>query len=176
MQQNFAASLSAVLKTEGGFVNDPHDPGGATNMGITRQTLASWRHIVPWQALPIEAVKLLSRDEAADIYKAEYWDRIDGDNLPAGVDYAVFDYAVNSGWPKAVMTLQQIVGVPDDGKIGPITLAAIAKERPVFLITKLCAMRLGFLGRLSTWAHFGTGWTNRVHAVEQAAMNMVPDT
>ena len=173
MQQNFAASLALVLKSEGGFVNDPRDPGGATNMGITRQTLAAWRHIVPWQALPVVAVELLSRDEAADIYKAEYWDRIDGDALPAGVDYAVFDFAVNSGWPKAAMTLQGIVGVAEDGKIGPITLAAIAKERPTFLIPKLCAMRLGFLRKLSTWPHFGAGWTNRVNQVDIDAMNMI---
>jgi len=173
MQQNFAAALSLVLKAEGGFVDDPRDPGGATNMGITRQTLAAWRHVVPWQKLPTAAVQQLSRDEAADIYKVEFWDRIDGDALPAGVDYALFDFAVNSGWPRAVMTFQEIVGTAPDGKIGPLTLAAVGKEQPTFLITKLCAMRLNFMQKLSTWPRFGAGWTRRVAAVEQTALKMV---
>lgn len=173
MQQNFAASLAAVLKSEGGKVDDPRDPGGKTNQGITQATFNAWLSSHGSQQRDVFTI---TPDEVSAIYKSRYWDAVDADNLPAGVDYATFDFAVNSGPAKAAMTLQGIVGVAEDGKIGPVTLAAIAKERPVFLITKLCAMRLGFLGRLSTWVHFGTGWTNRVHAVEQAAMNMVPDT
>jgi len=169
MRDNFAAALSLVLKSEGGYSDDPADPGGATNMGITRPTLARWLRVA---RVPVAAVRALSRAVAGRIYKALYWDRCEADALPAGLDLAIFDFAVNSGVTRAAIYLQEIVGVAPDGKIGPLTLAAVAKENTTYLITKLCAMRLGFLKRLSTWPRFGNGWTNRVNAVEQAAMKM----
>lgn len=173
MQQNFAASLRCVLSVEGGFVDDSHDPGGRTNHGITQATFDAWLRVHGDAA---RDVRTITPDEMSAIYRQNYWDAIAGDELPPGVDLATFDYAVNSGIARAAISLQEIVGAAPDGKIGPLTLAAIAKERPVFLITKLCAIRLGFLKRLSTWPRFGKGWTSRVNTVEQAAMNMVPDT
>ena len=170
MQQNFAAALALVLRSEGGRVDDPHDAGGRTNQGITQATFNAW---LSSHGSQHRDVFTITPDEVSAIYKSRYWDAVDGDSLPAGVDYAVFDFAVNSGPAKAAMTLQSIVGVAEDGKIGPLTLAAIGKERPVFLITKLCAMRLGFLRKLSTWPRFGHGWTARVARVEEDAMNMV---
>lgn len=170
MQQNFAAALKLVLRSEGGRVDDPLDPGGRTNEGITQATFNAWLSSHGSQQRDVFTI---TPDEVSAIYKARYWDAVDADNLPAGLDYALFDFAVNSGPAKAAMTLQGIVGVAEDGKIGPITLAAIAKERPTFLIPKLCAMRLGFLRKLSTWPHFGAGWTNRVNQVDVDAMNMI---
>jgi len=170
MQQNFAAALSAVLKSEGGQVDDPADPGGKTDFGITQATFDAW---LRKHGDAVRDVATIAPDEVAAIYRAEYWDRIAGDSLPPGIDLALFDYAVNSGVARAVITLQEIVGTAPDGKIGPLTLAAVGKEQPTFLITKLCAMRLNFMQKLSTWPHFGAGWSKRVAAVEQTALKMV---
>ncbi|NGP18935.1 glycoside hydrolase family 108 protein [Devosia aurantiaca] len=171
-EKNFAAALPAVLAHEGGYVDHPSDPGGATNLGITRKTLARWRNISPWTSLPKSAVKALSRDEAAAIYKDRYWDDVRGDDLPAGLDYALFDYAVNSGSARAAITLQTIVGVAPDGEVGPITLAATAKLPVKTLIVDLCSQRLAFLERLSTYPVFGRGWKKRVDGVRVLAMKM----
>lgn len=173
MRDNFAACLSFVLRSEGGYSDDPADPGGATNHGITQATFSAWLHR---HGSADRSVRTVTPDEVSAIYRADYWDAVRGDDLPAGVDYAVFDFAVNSGVSRAAIYLQEIVGVDPDGKIGPLTLAAVAKDDPTYLITKLCAMRLGFLKRLSTWPRFGKGWTNRVNAVEQAAMKMAGQT
>lgn len=168
MQSNFDRSLSAVLKHEGGYVDHPADPGGATNMGITFATLRAWRGASITKA----DVQNLTRAEAAKIYKAKYWDKIKGDDLPFGVDFALFDYAVNSGPGRAVMTLQDIVGVAPDGGVGPITLSAIAEWDSVKLVEKLCAQRLAFLKKLSTWPVFGKGWSRRVSEVLHLAKDM----
>src|SRR5690606_7617867 len=93
----FETCLAQVLRHEGGYVDHPLDPGGATNMGITRKTLARWRRVAPWSDLPKAAVETLSRQEASRIYRQFYWDLCRAGQLPPGVDLAVFDYAVNSG-------------------------------------------------------------------------------
>ena len=172
-ERGFDRALPLVLAHEGGYVDHPSDPGGATNLGITRKTLARWRKVVPWTSLPKPEVKALTKDTVAPIYRALYWDEIRGDDLPAGLDYAIFDYAVNSGPGRAAMALQRILGVADDGEIGPMTLAAIAKRKPADLINALCDERIAFLRRLSTFAVFGKGWTSRVSGVRKLALTMV---
>lgn len=162
--------LAQILKHEGGFVDHPSDPGGATNMGITHKTLARWRGIDPWWDLPRSEVKALTRSEASAIYKALYWERCKAGSLPAGVDLAVFDYAVNSGADRAVRTLQALVGVVQDGFVGPVTLVAVQKRDPRALVEALCDQRMGFLQRLTHWATFGRGWTNRVADVRATAL------
>lgn len=169
MQANFAASLALVLKSEGGYTDNPADPGGATNMGITLRTLAAWRGVTN---LPKSEVQHLTAVEAGKIYKARYWNAIDGDALPAGVDYATFDYAVNSGPLAAAKGIQIAAGVTADGAIGPLTIAAAAKN-PSTIVLTLCADRLAMLERLPTWHTFGAGWSNRIHAVRGAALQMV---
>lgn len=169
MNSNFAQALALVLQSEGGKSDDPQDPGGRTNFGITQAVYSAW---LASHGSAGRDVYTITPDEVAAIYKANYWDKIRGDLLSSGLDYATFDFAVNSGVARAAISLQDIVGAAPDGQIGALTLADLSRESPNFLITKLCAMRLGFLGRLSTWAHFGTGWTNRVHAVEAAALKM----
>jgi lysozyme family protein len=166
--ETFGRALALVLKHEGGYVDHPKDPGGATNLGVTIGTLSDW---LGRKATKAE-VKALKPATVAPIYRKRYWDAARCDTLPAGVDYAVFDFAVNSGVSRSVMALQRAVGVADDGKIGPITLWAISKADPELLISRLCTDRLSFLMRLSTWKSFGKGWRSRVQGVEREALKM----
>ena len=173
-EDNFERSLAVVLAHEGGYVDHPSDPGGATNMGITRRTLAEWRGVAPYTDLPKAEVRALTRAEAEAIYRARYWDACRCADMPAGLDLALFDFAVNSGPFRAVTTLQALVGVARDGIVGPVTLGAVAERAPAALIEALCRERLGFLERLATFATFGRGWTKRVGAVREAALAMTP--
>lgn len=152
-----------LFASEGGYVDHPADPGGATNHGITRKTLARWRNVAPWWELPKSEVKNLSLAEAGQIMKANYWDVVQGDKLPAGLDYAVFDYAVNSGPGRAVKDLQRVLGgIKVDGLIGLETLDAIEGRDVVELIDRLCERRFAFVKGLKTFATFGRGWTRRI--------------
>jgi lysozyme family protein len=169
MRDNFDASFALVIKSEGGRVDDPQDPGGRTNFGITQATFNAW---LSQHGSSHRDVFNITPDEVKAIYRAEYWAAVRGDDLPAGLDYAAFDFAVNSGVARAAIYLQDIVGAAPDGKIGPVTLKAIAAESPLHLITKLSALRLNFLKRLSTWKRFGRGWEARVNAVEASAIRM----
>jgi lysozyme family protein len=148
---SFPAALAHVLASEGGYVDHPADPGGATKFGITLKTLSAWR------GAPVSKadVKALTKTEAGAIYRARYWDKIAADDLPAGLDLAVFDLAVNSGVARAKAFLQEI-GVGEAQA----------------LINALCDRRLAFLKGLSTWPVFGKGWGRRVVAVRKAALAM----
>lgn len=168
----FKACLDEVLRHEGGYADHPADPGGATNLGITRKTLAQWRGVVPWWALPKSVVKALERDEAAQIYRSRYWDRVRGDQLPAGLDLAVFDFAVNSGPDRAIRLLQTELGVVADGQIGPLTLAALERRSATELIDTLCERRIAFLKRLPAFPTFGKGWSRRVTAIRQVSLRV----
>jgi lysozyme family protein len=173
-ETRFDICLAAVLREEGGFSDHPADPGGATNMGITRRTLADWRGVSPWQSLDVAAVKALTREEAARIYRARYWDACAADHLPAGLDLAVFDFAVNSGPVRAVRTLQELVGTDGDGIVGPRTLAAVRDRAQRggmrLLIGLYCDRRLAFLESLATFAVFGRGWSRRVDTIRAASL------
>lgn len=166
---NFDKSFALTLRHEGGFVNHPKDPGGATNLGITKATLEKWLG----RKVTIAEMKLLTPAIVQPIYKQRYWDEVNGDKLPKGLDYAVYDFAVNSGPARAAMALQRLVGVADDGHIGPLTLKAIAKHDVRILIDRLCTERLAFMQRLSNWPVFGGGWRRRVIGVEKEAFKMV---
>jgi lysozyme family protein len=166
--ESFEPALTCVLKQEGGFSDHPADPGGATMMGITQATLAEWRG----HAVTKADVRALSRTEVSQIYRKRYWDAIAGDALPAGLDLAVFDFAVNSGASRAVRSLQRVLGVAADGRIGPETLRAMATCDPTAMITRLSALRLAFLEALSTFPIFGRGWSRRVREIEMAARKL----
>ena len=172
----FDACLTDILRHEGGYVDHPADPGGATKMGITRKTLARWRDISPWWDLPKTEVQNLGRDEAARIYRAGYWDACRAGELPTGVDLAVFDFAVNSGPDRAVRCLQQVLGVAVDGLVGPITLAATNRSSAADIVNVLSDRRLGFLRALSTFPVFGRGWIRRVETIRAAALAAAPVT
>lgn len=168
--ERFKKCLTEVLRHEGGYVDHPSDPGGATNMGITHKTLARWRKISPWTDLPKSSVASLKREEAALIYRANYWNPSRAGDTPPGVDLALFDFAVNSGPDRAVRTLQAALGVSADGEVGPVTLAALRAADLVRLVNDVCDRRLAFLQGLSTFAVFGRGWTRRVDQVRAAAL------
>ena len=172
----FELCLAHVLRHEGGYVDHPADPGGATNMGITLKTLARWRQVSPWWDLPKAEVKALSHGEASRIYRALYWNACRAGDLPSGLDLAVFDYAVNSGPDRAIRTLQAALGVVVDGQVGPLTIAAADKVNAARIINIICDRRLGFLRALKTFPTFGRGWTSRVASVRAAALAAAPAT
>lgn len=169
MRENLETALKHVLVHEGGFVNHPKDPGGATNRGVTQRVYDAYRDR---QGQSRRSVRAITAEEVADIYKRQYWDAIRGDDLPSGLDYAVFDYAVNSGPRRAAQDLQRELGVAVDGVIGNVTLAEVAKVDVYDLIDRLCARRMRFLKGLKHWRTFGKGWTRRVTDVAEIAMAM----
>ncbi|WIY52470.1 glycoside hydrolase family 108 protein [Devosia sp. YIM 151766] len=156
----FSADIQRwIIASEGGYVDHPRDPGGATNMGITHKTLTAWRG----RSVTKADVRSLTKAEALEIYRAQYWDTVRGDLLPTGLDYAVFDYAVNSGPARAAKDLQRELGVSADGIIGSITLEAIRRVDDIAgLVSRLCARRWAFVQGLSTFATFGNGWRRRI--------------
>ena len=168
MRGQFDVCIKYVLASEGGYVNHRDDPGGPTNMGITQSTLAAWRK----RPVSVDEVKRLTRAEAERIYRAQYWDTIRGDELPPGVDYAVFDISVNSGPGRAAKFLQQALRIEADGVVGSKTIAAAAAVSDVKLASDICNRRLKWLSTLITWRAFGRGWRSRVIAVEKVAMAM----
>lgn len=158
--------IERILKHEGGFVNHPRDPGGATNKGIT---IATFRAYINPRG-NVEALRAMTTEQAVKIYRGEYWNKVRADDLPIGVDYAVADFAVNSGPRRAAIYLQEILDVAPDGKIGPITIAAANQWPARKLINAICDKRLSFLQRLSTWDTFGNGWSRRVREVRSHAL------
>jgi len=167
MKTNFEAALALVLEHEGGYVNHPRDPGGATNFGVTQAVYDAYRKT---QGQPKQSVKFITTAETRAIYKFQYWDRVQGDLLPIGLDYAVFDFAVNSGVGRAAKYLQAVLGVAQDGQIGARTLAAIQNTH--WVINALCDRRMSFLRNLRTFLTFGKGWTRRVTGVRAKALDM----
>ena len=168
MRQNLAPAIVALLKHEGGFSNHPADPGGMTNLGATQRV---WEE---WVGHPVaeKEMRSLTPEKVAPMYKQKYWDKIRGDDLPSGVDLAVFDFAVNSGPGRAAKMLQRVLGVAEDGAIGPQTLAKALSVDSSKLIADYNAARLAFLRELPTWPVFGKGWGTRVAQVTVEATNM----
>jgi lysozyme family protein len=162
----FGRALPRVLAHEGGYVNDPADPGGATNKGVTYRVYDAYR---ARKGLPTQDVRNISPAEVADIYRLQYWNAVHGDELPPGLDYVLFDGAVNSGPSQSIKWLQRALGnVVVDGQIGQATLAAVmAHGRPADLVDAVCDRRLAFLRALKTWPRFGKGWSARVEAVRK---------
>ncbi len=169
MKENFDAALEAILHHEGGYVDHPKDPGGRTNLGCTQRV---WEE---WVGHPVDekTMRGLTPELVAPLYKAKYWDKIKGDELPTGVDYAVFDAAINSGPGRAAKWLQQTVAAVPDGAIGAGTLAKVAAMDAEEIVEKYQATRLAFMQSLPTWDTFGKGWGRRVTEVKDAALKMV---
>lgn len=168
MKENWEQCFALVLKHEGGFVNHPKDPGGMTNLGVTR---TNWELYLDHDVTEAD-MRALTPEMVKPFYKKNYWDRIRGDELPSGVDYATYDLAVNSGTNRAARYLQNIAGVIEDGVIGPQSLKAIQKCDPIKTADAICDMRMKFLKSLSTFETFGKGWTIRVNDVKAKATEM----
>ena len=173
MRENREQAIRLIGLSEGGYVNDPADPGGETNFGITAKTFAAW-NIRTGRAQ--RSVRELTKAEAEEIIGAQYLDPIQFDALPAGIDYLVADYAVNSGPARAARDIQALVGVAPDGIIGLQTIAAIRAADQVQLINAYCDRRMQFLRGLKTWKRYGKGWSARVTGARAQALIMAGGT
>lgn len=148
---NFDTAFEKLIGHEGGYSNDPHDPGGETKFGISKR------------AYPALDIRNLTLADAKAIYKRDYWDRAQCDRLPPELAFDVFDAAVNSGIGQAIRWLQRSVGVADDGYVGPLTLGALVRDDdPSAVQARFNGHRLAFMTNLSTWQTFGKGWARRI--------------
>jgi len=186
MKHNFEWIMGEVFGHEGGYTNDKADPGNwtggqvgkgrlvGTKYGITGRTLEGWRRRTnPKYDVTSADVRNLAKSEAWSILKSQYWDPIKGDDLPDGLDYAVFDLAVNAGPAQAAKILQRVLGVAQDGQIGNITLGAAARENGPQLIVKFMDAQDTFKrGLKKLWRTYGKGWTNRMRLVSKGAQRM----
>lgn len=168
MKSNFKEALEHVLVHEGGWANHPRDPGGATMKGVTLMTFR--RHF--GRTKTKADLRNISDQQLEQIYRSGYWDKCHCDKLPKGIDYAVFDAAVNSGPGRSARWLQFAVGAKQDGGIGPKTLAKVKKREPVKIANDMCDKRLSFMRSLSTWSTFGRGWERRVESVRSTTIDM----
>lgn len=157
MKENFEHCLEMLLHHEGGFVNHPKDPGGMTNLGVTKKVYDKWIGRKSTEA----EMRALTPADVGPIYKKNYWDKVRGDDLPAGVDWAAFDWAVNSGAGRPAKAIQRIVGAAQDGAIGPKTLQAIMDVEPEKIVEGVYDIRQKFYESLKTFKTFGRGWTRR---------------
>lgn len=165
----FDDCLACVLTHEGGYVAHPADPGGHTNLGVTKDTWERW----VGRSVSVDAIKALTVADVTPVYREKYWDRAKCGLLPVGIDYCVFDTAVNSGPGRAVKFLQEVVGSTPDGVLGPLTLRAVHAMNPRDVIDGYCDKRLSFLQELKTWETFGRGWGRRVDEVRRTAHEML---
>ena len=168
MSKNFTDCLELVLKHEGGFVDHKLDPGGMTNLGVTKRVWEEWTGNPANEA----EMRALTPAMVAPLYKKRYWDAVRGDDLPAGVDLCVFDCAVNAGVGRASKFLQQAVGVTADGQIGPKTISAVTAKPADEIIEAFCALREAHYKSLSTFDTFGKGWMRRLASVKVESTDM----
>ena len=167
MKDNFDECLKMLLHHEGGYVNHPKDPGGETNLGVTKRVYEKWGGTKDMKDLTVEDV--------APIYKKEYWDRCKCDDLESGVDWVVFDWAVNSGTGRSAKAIQKICGAAQDGAIGPKTLALIGKQDTQYVVEEFGKIRQDFYESLKTFDTFGKGWTRRNKETTEKALEMIED-
>lgn len=146
----FDIYIERILGHEGGYVNNPNDPGGETKWGISKR---SYPHL---------NIRELTRDDAIAIYRRDFWQRVKGEDLPPALAYQALDAAINSGIGNAVRFLQRALGVADDGIVGPITLARLRSANEWDVTALFIAERLEFMTRLNTWPSFGKGWARRI--------------
>lgn len=179
----FANCLAITLRHEGGWSDHPRDPGGATMRGVTIARFAAYKGYAAdkddFDRLPLprkQAIRnelsRISNVDLEDIYRRGYWNLVKADDLPAGLDLTMFDFAVNSGPGKAVRTLQGILGVKPDGVMGMMTVAAVRKYDTLSLIRRMYEARMKFLRNLGTWPTFGKGWKRRVDDILDRSLSM----
>lgn len=176
MIKNWPFALDKLMISEGGFTDDPHDKGnqlpdgrpGSTMLGVTQ---AEWERYVGHQVTH-DDMKKLTKADVAPLYKKKYWDAVRADELPNGIDYLVFDAGVNTGPARAIRFLQSCVGVPVDGVLGPVTLAAAKAMNPLDLIQKYSDQRLQVYKTYSDFNRWGAGWTSRINRVANDASKL----
>ena len=169
MKHNWEKSLEVILHHEGGYVNHPKDPGGETNMGVTKRVYEDFGGT--------KDMKDLTHEDVEPIYKKNYWDRVKGDDLPEGLDLMIFDFAVNAGTGRAAKFIQRLVNTTVDGGIGPNTLGKIKEYVVTYgieeTISSYALMRQNYYESLSTFDTFGKGWTRRVSEVTEKAKEWI---
>lgn len=165
---NFDACCNFSLRQEGGFCDVQGDPGGATNHGITMAELSA----VLGRPATVADVRALTTAKAEAIYKPQYWDAVNGNGLPVGVDQLTMDFGINAGPGASARQLQGLVGAKQDGDIGPATLAAIATRDPAWIITTLTIAHQMYYRQLQGFAEFGAGWIARTERCQAAALKM----
>ena len=147
---NFDDAIGRVLGLEGGLVDNPNDPGGLTQWGVSQRSY------------PDVDIRRLTRAGACCIYKKDFWDKVHADELFDGVAYQTLDFAVNSGIQTAIRYLQRALGVADDGHWGPVTAAAAQAMGESDQIMRLNAERLEFMVKCSNWLDASRGWSRRI--------------
>ena len=171
--KNFDNCMEMLLHHEGGFTSDKRDSGnangGSTNLGVTSRVWADWTGASAGH----DVMKSLTPEDVKPLYKHNYWDRVKGDNLASGLDWALFDWAVNSGSGRAARSIQRIVGVEADGGIGPMTLTAIGDFDVKHLLDKLHYSRQSFYESLDDFQYFGNGWSRRNNETYEQALEMM---
>jgi len=167
--ENYVTCLEMILHHEGGYVNHPQDPGGETNLGVTKRVYMDFGGT--------KDMKDLVREDVEPIYKQNYWDRMRCDSVPAGLDLCLFDFGVNAGTGRSAKYLQTMIGTTADGGIGPNTLKCldeyIEENGLEATITEFQSRRQGYYESLSTFKTFGRGWTRRVEETTEAALDMI---
>jgi len=169
MKENWQKAFEQMLASEGGYVHHPSDPGGRTNLGVTQRVWEEW---VGRESNEKE-MRSLTPEMVEPLYKRKFWDAVRGDELPAGISYLIFDFAVNAGVGRSIKTLQSAIGVTPDGGFGPMTMAAVQAIDPVELIEKFSQGKEDFYRSLNTFETFGKGWLNRVAAVKVKATSLL---
>ena len=171
MEDNYHDSLIALLHHEGGYVNHPKDPGGETNLGVTKRVYEEYLG----REVTSDEMKNLQPSDVKPLYKKLYWDRCKCDDLPSGLDWPVCDWAVNSGTGRAAKAVQKICGAAQDGAIGPKTLALVKGQNTEYMIEEFGKLRQDFYASLKTFDTFGKGWTRRNKETTEKALIMVEE-
>lgn len=149
----FEKCVELILRLEGGYSNDPQDRGGETRWGVSKR------------AFPHINIKDLTKEDAIEIYRIYYWDKIRIGEMPPEVRLAVFDCAVNQGHIRAVSFLQKSLGVLNDGIVGPDTLAAFSSQSPKLFLSNFLMRRFEAYARNDQWSIYGRGWMKRLMEV-----------
>jgi lysozyme family protein len=169
MSNKFSEALEIILHHEGGYVNHPKDPGGETNLGVTKRVYEDFGGE--------KEMKDLTKADVEPIYKKNYWDRVKGDDLPEGLDLCIFDFAVNAGPGRAAKFIQRLVKTTVDGGIGPNTLKCINDHVEHYgvatTIDQYQSERQNYYESLSNFETFGRGWTRRVDEVTEQAKEWI---
>ena len=168
MNHNFEKCMEMLLAHEGGYVNHPSEPGGMTNLGITKRTYDEFHGT----DIDGEEMRNLTVEDVTPIYRRNYWERCRCHDLPDGIDWAVFDWAVNSGTGRAAKALQRAVGAFEDGAIGPIALICVKDNKPSEIINRIAVHRDSFYRSLSTFDTLGRGWIRRNDETREQALDM----
>ena len=169
MKDNFVKSLHHVLKSEGGFIDNPDDPGGVTNKGITARTYENFLG----GPVDVQMMRDIPDNHVEEIYKDMYWEVVRADDLPAGVDLCVFDFGVNAGPVRSAKMLQSCVDATEDGVIGPKTLARVSEQDTEELIKLFSVKREEYYKSLRHFETFGRGWLRRNEDVRDTAIDMI---